>query len=117
MRNFSDMLRILRTDRGMTMEELAHAVGVTKAAINNYEKGTRYPKPETLEALADFFNVDLGYLTGRESRTSRSLTDEELRILNAYRSADEGIRDAVAKLLDVQRKKEDAAGSSVASGM
>lgn len=109
MRNFSDILRTLRTDRGMTLDEVASFVGVTKAAISNYEKGVRYPKPETLEALADLFNVDLGYLTGRESRTSRSLTDEELRILNAYRAASEDTKTTIARALGV--KRESVAGS------
>lgn len=104
MRSFSDILKTLRTDRDLTMEELAKIVGVTKAAINNYEKGTRYPKPETLEALADYFNVDLEYLTGRESKTSRRLTDEELRILNAYRAASGDTKNAVAAVLGVKRE-------------
>lgn len=117
MRSFSDVLRSLRTDSGLTMEELARRVGVTKAAINNYEKGIRYPKPETLEALADFFNVDLGYLTGRESRTSRSLTDEELRILNAYRAASEDVKTAIAGALGVKREKENAPEYTGASAM
>lgn len=116
MRDFSAMLRSLRAEKGMTMEELARAVGVTKAAINNYEKGTRYPKMETLEAFADFFNVDLGYLTGHESRTSRLLSDEELRILNAYRAASEDVKTAIAGALGVAREKE-TTGLSGASGM
>lgn len=115
MRDFRDILRTLREDRGLTKSELAERLGLSKMAISNYENGIRYPKPDVLEAIADFFNVDMNYLTGRETATSRFLSDEELRILNAYRSASNDTKNAVAAVLGV--KRESAGGSSVASAI
>ena len=37
-----------------------------------YESGTRRPSRETLEAFADFYNVDIDYLLGRSSKTTRA---------------------------------------------
>ena len=77
MRSFEKILKSLREDRKITQDDLAAAIGVSKQAVSHYERGTRFPKREQLEALADFFNVDIDYLTGRSSVTTKLLTDEE----------------------------------------
>ena len=45
-----------------------------------YEKGTRSPSREMLEALADYFNVDIDYLMGRESGSIYYLDPEAAEI-------------------------------------
>ncbi len=61
MRRVGEMIRKLRTDRGMTQEDVAIGVNVGKSAISMYESGQRSPTYETLEALADFFNVPMAF--------------------------------------------------------
>ncbi len=70
MREFKDILIGLRKSRGMTQDRLSDALGITKQALSHYERGTRYPKKDTLDAMADYFNVDMNYLTGRSTVTS-----------------------------------------------
>ena len=55
----------LRKEANLTQEQLAEKLGVAKSTISMYENGKRKPSFEALEALADFFNVNLG-LTGQE---------------------------------------------------
>lgn len=62
---FSSRLRQLRNDAGITQDELAKAIGVSKSSVNMYERGEREPGFETMEAIADYFNVDMDYLYGR----------------------------------------------------
>lgn len=107
MREFKDIFRSLRIDKEMTQDELAAVLKTTKQAISHYERGTRYPKPDMLDAISDYFNVDMDYLTGRSSRTSRLLSDEELRLINAYRSASDEIKTAVFAVLGIKRLEED----------
>ena len=102
MREFKDIFRSLRMDKGLTQDEIATALHTTKQAVSHYERGTRYPKPDMLDAISDFFNVDLDYLTGRVTRTSRQLTDDELRVLNAYRAASDEIKTAVRAVLSIK---------------
>lgn len=64
---FSENLRQLRKERGLSLEQLANYIGVSKSSINMYERGEREPSFETTEAIADFFNVNLDYLLGREN--------------------------------------------------
>ena len=62
---FQDNLRKLRVDADLTQEQLAERLGTAKSTISMYENGNRQPDFETLEAIADFFNVDIDYLMGR----------------------------------------------------
>lgn len=62
-------LLALRTEAGLTQDELGDKVGVTGKSINVYETGRSAPSFHVLNRLADFFNVTLDYLCGRsESR-------------------------------------------------
>lgn len=55
----------LRDQQGWTQEELAHSIGITRAALSHYEKSRRKPDNEVLVKLADKFNVSIDYLVGR----------------------------------------------------
>lgn len=68
MGTFGQRLRELRNQRGISQNELSKYVGVSKSSINMYERDEREPGFETLEAIADFFNVNMDYLLGRESK-------------------------------------------------
>ena len=65
MANFSDRIKSLRVERGITQEQLAAMLKVSRSTIGMYESGKREPDFETSEAIADIFNVDMDYLTGR----------------------------------------------------
>lgn len=67
MRTFGQRLRELRNLRGISQNELSKHIGVSKSSVNMYERGEREPGFETLEAIADFFNVNMDYLLGRET--------------------------------------------------
>ena len=55
-------IRVMRKSRHMTQEELAKAIGQSPSSITMYETGRRSPDYETLEAMADVFNVPLSSL-------------------------------------------------------
>ena len=67
MASLSDMLVYLRKREGFSQQELADKLGMTRSAIGMYETGKREPDLETLEAFADFYNVDMNTLTGRHN--------------------------------------------------
>ena len=51
-----------------------------------YELGERNAKIETLEILADFFNVDMNYLTGRDMHTTLIANDTERGLISKFRA-------------------------------
>ena len=57
-------IKILRLVNNKTQKDLADYLGLTESAIAYYEKGKRTPKPETWQALADYFDVSVPYLRG-----------------------------------------------------
>ena len=80
MSGFSDMLVYLRKREGLSQQELADRLGVTRSRIGMYETGKREPDFESLEAFADFFNVNMDTLMGKAStpKDECSISDEEL---------------------------------------
>ena len=70
MADFSRVLRMLRTNTGLSQQALADKLGLSKSAVNMYERGEREPSFEVLEIIADFFNVDIDYLLGRTDKTT-----------------------------------------------
>lgn len=65
MANFGSILKNLRTSRGITQGELATMLDISRSTVGMYETGGREPDFETMEAIADIFNVDMDYLMGR----------------------------------------------------
>ena len=74
-------IQSLREQSGMSQKELAKRAGVSTGAIGNYEAGLRRPKFETIEALADIFNVPIGLLIGDESAARILMSYDKLHTL------------------------------------
>ena len=58
---FGDRLRTLRTEKGLSQMDFAKQIRISKSSVNMYERGEREPSFETLEVIADYFNVDMDY--------------------------------------------------------
>ena len=99
MPKFKDRFAQLRKEMGLTQEQIAFKLGVSKGTVGNYETGEREPRDlETLEDIADFFNVEIDYLVGRTNeRPEFSL--EEQWIMRCYRNADPDTKIAIKTLL------------------
>lgn len=63
---FSKRLKELRKKSNISQAELALILGVNQKVISDYEKGAIFPSFSNLIALADYFNVSLDYLVGRD---------------------------------------------------
>lgn len=63
---FSQRLRELRQDKGLSMKQLAKELGTTDAAVSNWENGINEPKISYLKSIAVYFNVTADYLIGLE---------------------------------------------------
>ena len=60
--DFAKRLKELRVSRGLTQEDLARELNLVKSSISMYENGKRKPSFEVLEAIADYFNVNMDTL-------------------------------------------------------
>lgn len=105
---FKDELRRLRRQDGLTQAELAVRIGISKSTISMYECGNREPDFETLEAFADFFNVDMNQLTGLGSapmsqKNTNSITPAEYSLVLAYRQASDADRQIIDNIVERYR--------------
>ena len=62
--NTQDVIYRLRTQRGLSQDELAEKVFVTRQAVSRWETGETVPGTETLKLLSDFFSVSINTLLG-----------------------------------------------------
>lgn len=92
-----DILKELREDKGLTQEELAAILKISRTSVSMYESNTNEPSLTTLVAIADFFNVSTDYLLRRTKDTT----------FNAYAADKDILKRKLNKLLDefhVKRK-------------
>ena len=59
-------LKILRKRKGVSQNEIADYLGVTRSAYGMYEQGIRNLNPESLSKLSDYFEVSIDTILGRE---------------------------------------------------
>lgn len=64
---FSERLKQLRKQRNITQKQLGELLGITERGYQNYEIGKSTPNYETLVAIADFYNISVDFLMGREN--------------------------------------------------
>lgn len=107
MAKFEERLRSLRLSKGLSQMDLAKLLKISKSSVNMYERGEREPGIETLEKIADLFNVDLDYLLGKSDHTSRAIlstgrevSSEEYSLILKYRKLDERGKAAVLNVLN-----------------
>ncbi|MNJ01465.1 HTH-type transcriptional regulator Xre [compost metagenome] len=60
-----EQITYLREQKGLTQEELASKLGISRSALSHYEKNRREPEFQVLSDIADLFGVSLDFLFGR----------------------------------------------------
>ncbi len=58
----SEKLYMLRKKSGLSQEQLAERLGVSRQAISKWEQGSAVPESDKLVAISDYFGVSLDYL-------------------------------------------------------
>ena len=90
---FHETLQELRKRKGLTQEELAEALYVSRTAISKWESGRGYPNIDSLKAIAKFFSVTIdALLSGEEVLT---IAEEDQKQKESL------LRDMVFGLLDL----------------
>jgi transcriptional regulator with XRE-family HTH domain len=76
---FGECITQLRKEYGMTQDELAKNLDITRGSLSMYETDKRFPDKDTLKSIADFFSVSTDYLLGRtEFRTPADKISEAI---------------------------------------
>lgn len=99
-------LRLLRTEKGLSQQQLADVIGMTQQSINKYENHKVEPDIYTLSLLADFFETSIDYLVGRtdvrhavEEVWRCDLNADELELVEKYRQLSRNKRETVQSVV------------------
>ena len=79
---FSEKLQELRKSRGLTQEELAEALYVSRTAISKWESGRGYPSIDSLKEISQFFSVSIDDLLSGEKLVSIAEKENKSNIRN-----------------------------------
>lgn len=77
---FNEKLQELRKNRGMTQEELANELYVSRTAISKWESRKGYPNIDSLRAISKFFSVSLDDLLSGEEILDAAETELETKV-------------------------------------
>ena len=91
--DFLSRLNSLLKERSINITDLANMTGLPRSTISSYINRKSNPSIIQLKLLADYFNVSIDYLVGREddfgnvtvARAGAELTPEEQALLANYR--------------------------------
>lgn len=101
-------IKQLREEKGLTQEELAKIVHLSQQSIDHYEKGRAKPSLETIQLMADYFNVSLDYIAGRDKKKLLDLPlaahyESQLPIAD-----DDELLETIERMLERRRQKKAA---------
>lgn len=90
---FNKKLQELRKEKGLTQEELAQALFVSRTAVSKWESGRGYPNIDSLKAIAGFFSVTVDELLS--SNEVLTIAEEDSK------KKENNIRSLIFGLIDV----------------
>ncbi|WP_449451488.1 helix-turn-helix domain-containing protein [Streptococcus suis] len=101
---FSERLKKLRTEAGLTQKQLAEYLNTSQPAYQNWEKGIRSPGKESIEKLTNFFNVSSDYLLGNSDirNPEEEIDLDDFEIL--YRNTSKGLSEEDKAQLEIDLK-------------
>lgn len=80
----AEKIKTLRESNGMTQNDIAKRLGITRSSVNAWEMGISVPSTMYIVELARLFSVSTDYLLGLEHRAVLDISDldgESVRIL------------------------------------
>ena len=97
---FGEKLQQLRKSKGLTQEELAQALYVSRTAVSKWESGRGYPSIDSLKEISAYFSVTMDDLLSGEKLLSLAEKENKANIQAICRLL-LGITDLLSVLLVV----------------
>ena len=95
---FNEKLQELRKQKGLTQEELAERLFVSRTAVSKWESGRGYPNIDSLKAIAGFFSVTVDQLLSSEELLTAA-EDSQKQTVGRLRDLWFGLTDLCMALL------------------
>ncbi|WP_110112586.1 helix-turn-helix transcriptional regulator [Bacillus sp. CGMCC 1.16541] len=75
MKSIGEKIISLRKQAGLSQNELAHRIKMSRSKLAKFEINTQSPSLEDLTTICDFFNISLDYLVGRDFSKMQTLSE------------------------------------------
>lgn len=107
---FRIRLKKLRENKNLSQYDLAHDLSISQSAIGNWESGKREPNFSMMQKIANYFNVSVDYLLGREDSPTftipDTLKDTQIAFTDGLQDLDEEELKQVADFVDYLKSRK-----------
>ena len=97
---FSEKVRKLRIRKGLSQEELAEKLDVSRQTVSKWEAGSSLPEIEKLIFLSDFFQVSIDYLL-RDKQINTNFSEDLDRMVIKFLGSSYEMADISRQLVDI----------------
>ena len=100
-------LKKIRNENGISQQQLADVIMVSQQSVNKYENHGVEPDIETLIKIADYFNITIDYLVGRNEAAETAVSDisfKERELIKKIRNLKPQQRECVLKVVESYEK-------------
>lgn len=87
-------------EQNTTVGKMLSDCGLSVNTLSSMQSGGYYPRLEAITKIADYLDISVDYLLGRDVQHGE-LPDDELALLKAYREKPENVKNAVKALLEI----------------
>lgn len=106
---FSERLKELRKQAGLTQVELAGKLGIVQSSYADWERGKKKPTQENLVKIAQILNVSVDYLVGNSEEKTDELDNIELLFrMNSKGLSDEEKKVFKKELIEFMKERREA---------
>lgn len=111
--SFGKRVKQLREERGLSRNELAKSLNITYAALSKYETDDRFPSEDILSRIADYFEVSVDNLIGRNCTQhinringSKEELEKHIEIAKEINELDEDDRRFILEMIQKLKKNQ-----------
>ncbi|WP_438448544.1 helix-turn-helix transcriptional regulator [Gorillibacterium sp. sgz5001074] len=104
----------LRVELGLTQEEVAKKLELSRAALSHYETNRREPDFQTIRKCADYYGVTIDYILGRTNDRDQTLDEAVGEWVDALELSDEALLDKFSLTVDGRKLSPEEARRFIA---
>lgn len=104
LKSYGLRIKKFRLESGITVDQLADALGISKSSVRNWECGLTRPDPQYFFDLFRIFNVEPNEFFGVDG-VGNMLTEQERTLVDFFRTLDAAGKDAILIFAEAMSKK------------
>lgn len=103
---FRFRLKQLRDEHNLSQYDLADELDIKQSTIAMWENGTNAPRQATLIKIAEYFDVSVDYLLGKEKKSPENSDDRYSEFLKTFNLLDDELKQKIIDYADFVRSRD-----------